>query len=396
MTFLLRDEGGDAGQRMARVVDDCEEGHADVIFIVGGNKYGSIRGVLAVQSPVLSNMLLGEFREARVKEIPLEQFDNCAPVFRAFLIYLHTREAHVDTLMQVSELLDVSKYFEVPDLVQKCRDGITTMNVEPSNAVEMLNICTKHQMKDELRRAWEVMGIHADRCLQDFKKSVELLPDHLMKHLFMSGVSSVSEITLVRLLMEMSEEKREELKNYVRLPLISASDMLHVVRTSGLFTDSQCLEAACYRMDPTCIKAPMPNYGHKRSFEPEVPFMDWKNSDEVGRYWWPPYTMGKDAKGKICSMMKGKGKAGNAARVALAGNLGGSGDWTSELPMPIFNGGAQAALRTPSAALAPAVEIATNGHQQHWFGVLESGEPSVSCTCTERRDPLPYRPETAM
>eukprot|EP00439_Symbiodinium_sp_Y106_P051648 s1124_g6.t2 len=160
-TGALRDEGGGLSERLVRVVDDIEEGRGDVFFVVGGKTYGALRGVLGLHSSFFQRMLFGDFLEAQAKEpIVLAQFDEFGAAFRSFLIYLHTMEVNVATcpgmaaswdwleasLVQLSDLLSVAKYFVTPDLAAKCEECLQKVEIIPTNCVEMIHVCVKHRL----------------------------------------------------------------------------------------------------------------------------------------------------------------------------------------------------------------------------------------------------------
>ncbi|CAE7234135.1 Slc16a13 [Symbiodinium sp. CCMP2456] len=319
----LRDEGGGLSERLVRVVDDTDQGRGDVFFAVGGKTYGALRGVLALHSSFFERMLFGDFSEAQAKEpIVLAQFDEFGAAFRSYLIYVHTMEVKIDSLVQLSDLLSAAQYFQTPDLAAKCEECLQKVEIIPKNCVEMIHVCVKHGLSEQLRRAWCVLGAKADESLTDPAAAVRLLPYTLLRHLFVSSVSNVSEVTLVRLLAVLGDKERGELLPFVRLPLISASDMWNVVVPSGLFESKLCIQALAHQLDPNAIQVSPRSQVDKRTFNPEALIMwDLGIKGEDG-----PWRLFPGGKAAAFYALKGKGKngflfAGIMSEIQSAGSL---------------------------------------------------------------------------
>lgn len=350
--FTLRDEGGGLSERLVRVVDDIEEGRGDVFFVVGGKTYGALRGVLGLHSSFFQRMLFGDFLEAQAKEpIVLAQFDEFGAAFRSFLIYLHTMEVNVASLVQLSDLLSVAKYFVTPDLAAKCEECLQKVEIIPTNCVEMIHVCVKHRLSEQLRRAWSVLGAKADESLTDPAAAVRLLPYTLLKHLFVSSVSNVSEVTLVRLLAVLGDKERGELLPFVRLPLIPAADMWNVVVPTGLFELKLCVQALAHQLDPGAIQVSPRSQVDKRTFNPEALILWDLSKGEDG-----PWRLFPGTKGKA-SFLKGKGKnvPGSPWRSPI------DGVWSAELaPSAVTPNGPPSYKPPPDP----------NNFQRDWFKIL--------------------------
>merc|ERR1712129_138974 len=104
-------------------------------------------------------------------------------------------------------------------------------------------------MNDLLREAWSVIGRDTDEALADSKAVVKFLPRRLLKHVFSSSSSNVSELCLVSLLKELPPPEQAEMAVLVRLPLVSGKDMVSIVAPSNLFDMKQCMEAMAWQAD---------------------------------------------------------------------------------------------------------------------------------------------------
>lgn len=359
--FTLRDEGGGLSERLVRVVDDIEQGRGDVFFVVGGKTYGALRGVLGLHSETFQRMLFGNWLEAQAKEpIALAQpgdvgADEFGPAFRSFLIYLHTMEVKVDSLVQLSDLLSLANYFGTPDLAAKCEACLQKVEIIPTNCVEMIHVCSKHRLSEQLRRAWNVLGAKADESLADPAAAVRLLPDKLLRHLFVSSVSNVSEVTLVRILAVLDDKERGELLPFVRLPLISASDMWNVVVPAGLFESKLCIQALAHQLDPGAIQVSPRSQVDKRTFHPEALIMwDFGIKGEDG-----PWRLFPGGKGKAAAFYALKGKGKNVPAHSWRSPI--DGVWSAELaPSAVTPNGPPSYKPPPDP----------NNFQRDWFKIL--------------------------
>lgn len=285
----LLDVNGDLTDRLKEVVDRPENGHADVTFSVGGQRFGGLRSILGLHSEVMHRMLFGEFLEARKQEpIQLEQFDHAPGPFREFLHFMHTGKADIDDMTDMSEVLEMSKYFGVTLLIDCIIDKVRKAPISSTNAVMLAGFAAKHittdfsgcasprdrqarqggkcnskekghhplSAKDLLKNVWSFIGQNADDALADCKAVVKSLPHLLLRQLFQSSSSNVSEITLIRILAELDPELQSELSVHVRLPLVPAKDMLDIVLPSKLFDTVKCTEALAFQLDPSSTKMP--------------------------------------------------------------------------------------------------------------------------------------------
>ena len=121
----LLDAQGALADRLREIVDRPENGYADVTFSVSGQTFGGLRSTLGLHSEVMQRMLFGEFLEARKQApIQLEQFDHAPGPFREFLHFMHTGKAVMDDMTDLSEMLEIAKYFGVTALIDCILDNV--------------------------------------------------------------------------------------------------------------------------------------------------------------------------------------------------------------------------------------------------------------------------------
>jgi len=238
------------------VIDKPGENEADVVFLVGGKHFGGIRKVLALRCAVLQRMLFGNFKEAHARDpIPLPAFEDIPSAFREFLMFLHTGSASLLDESEVMALFEIAEFFEVRELVEKCTKALQAVTLSHSNCVVLLAFAIQHGMPLVIRAACQHIEANADAALAD-SKQVAFLPETFLTYLFASNDICISEATLVRILIMASEEKQAALQKLIRLPRVSASDMMNVVVPSGLFDQGACLAAMAYCRDPKSVELP--------------------------------------------------------------------------------------------------------------------------------------------
>ncbi|XP_052132444.1 uncharacterized protein LOC113207718 [Frankliniella occidentalis] len=106
----------------------------DVKLVVEGVELPAHRNVLALRSPVLSNMLTGDFKEARDGRVELLDFSSGAVA--KFLEFLYTDQIG-DWANSELELLQLSDKYMVPELRSEC--ALRLWSCDPLRALEVLH-----------------------------------------------------------------------------------------------------------------------------------------------------------------------------------------------------------------------------------------------------------------
>lgn len=245
--------------KFLQVVDDRQG--ADVLFLVQGQLLGGFRKVLSLRCDAMASMLTGEFKEAckHKRPIPLPMFDHSPLAFRMFLIYLHT--GHVPPLSpaDVMHLYGVSDYFMADELKATCMDFMRNVEVHESFCLQMLSFGMRHDFSDVVMKAVSFLANDADAVLSNPKEAAQL-PDTLLRYIFQSSDLTVSEITLVNIVLELNTERdaelRAELVPCIRLPRVGAKEMMQVIVPSGLFDKDMCIKSLAFQLDPDSVSLP--------------------------------------------------------------------------------------------------------------------------------------------
>jgi len=244
---------------LLHVIDDlCQ---ADVVFVVQEKSLGGIRSVLSLRCETLAGMLNGEFMEACSKgtPIPMPMFDDAYVAFRAFLIYLHTGATSLHCPLDIIDLYNISDFFLFDELKLGCVSFLRDVDMHDEFCIEMLRFAMKHDIMDILETVAGFISLNADAVLANSKAAIKLSSTFL-RFLFQSSDVEVSEMTLVRIVLELDSEQdadlRSELIRHVRLPLISAKDMVQVVAPCKLFDGDAVMNALAYQLDPCSVSQP--------------------------------------------------------------------------------------------------------------------------------------------
>ncbi|XP_026280176.1 speckle-type POZ protein-like isoform X1 [Frankliniella occidentalis] len=156
----------------------------DLKLVVEGVELLAHRLVLAARSPVLSNMLTGDFREAR--EGRVELVDASRVVVEKFLEFLYTDliEEWQDSEL---ELLQLAHKYMVPELGTEC--SLRLWSCDPPGALEVLHaVGLSEIICGPLRQRLTAIVVDNHKVLADtpqwleFKKTFPVLVDTMLGH----------------------------------------------------------------------------------------------------------------------------------------------------------------------------------------------------------------------
>ena len=120
----------------------------------------------------------------------------------------------------------------------------------------LLNFAHRYGLSILVAKVEKFIAEHADDCLADAGSSASLLPQAFLHHMFESGDSNVSEITLFRILAKLDNAKQRDLLGHIRLPLMRTADILKDVLPSGLVDKDVCIQALAYQADASSVALP--------------------------------------------------------------------------------------------------------------------------------------------
>jgi len=238
------------------IVDTPKSGKADVIFEAGGKQFGGLKDVLSTRSEVFQRMFQGTFKEARSTEaVRLPQFDVAPQAFCEFLLFMHAGRARLNSILEVTELYQMAKYFAVSDLEIACHNRLRHYKPNVETAVELFAFAEEHALGGLKRRQAFFIGHNADAVLRQPGKAA-LLPRAFLRRFFEGDQHEVSETVLFEVLLQMDPEFQKELIPFVRLPLIPTAIITKTVLPSGLFNMESCFQAVAFQADPQSVELP--------------------------------------------------------------------------------------------------------------------------------------------
>jgi len=164
-------------------------------------------------------------------------------------------------------LYEVAKFFCSDSLADRCIQCLQEAPLNAEDALLLVKFALRHDMPALLCAAWQLIGREADAALlaTDASEVVASLPRDLLRMLFESEESSISEGTLLRILLAMEEERQKDMTPFIRLPLLPPSDMMQIVVPSKLFDLEQCVAAMAFQSDPNSVQLPVA-WVRRRSF----------------------------------------------------------------------------------------------------------------------------------
>jgi len=230
-----------------------------VVFLVGGQRLGGLRQFLSCRAEVFERMLNGSFREAVIQvgaPLPLPQFDHCPRAFREFLVFVHSGRASLRNTLDVMYLYEISQYFDFVGLRHQCLKHLEEAVLDIDAATPLLSFAGRHELSYLRHKVSTYIIANAEKVLANPKVSAQL-PTALLRELFQSEETSVSELALFLVVLELDPKTQQELVPLIRLPLIPTGDIMKIVLPSGLFSQAECLKAVAFQADPCSVEFPV-------------------------------------------------------------------------------------------------------------------------------------------
>ena len=157
------------------------------------------------------------------------------------------------------DLYEVSDYFVADELKATCMDFLRNTEIHQSFCLQMLSFAMRHDISDIIMKAISFISNDADNVLSNSEEAAQL-PSTFLKYMFQSSDLTVSEITLVKIVLELSAkpdaELRAELIPHIRLPRVSAKEMMKVIVPSGLFDQDVCMQSLAFQVDSDSVSLP--------------------------------------------------------------------------------------------------------------------------------------------
>ncbi|XP_043916243.1 BTB/POZ domain-containing protein 9 [Protopterus annectens] len=225
--------------------------YSDVTFIVEKKRFSAHRVILAARCQYFRALLYGGMRESQPEvEIPLE--DTTAEAFGMLLKYLYTGRAMLrDEKEEVLlDFLSLAHKYGFPELEDSTSEYLCTI-------LNIQNVCMIYDVASlySLSKLTSTCCLYMDRNAQLVLSSEGFLT--LSKAALLSIVKRDSFAApekdifqaLINWCQQNPTENHDEVMESVRLPLMSLTELLNVVRPSGLLSPDAILDAIKVRSE---------------------------------------------------------------------------------------------------------------------------------------------------
>ncbi|XP_002135358.1 BTB/POZ domain-containing protein 9-like [Drosophila pseudoobscura] len=235
--------------------------YSDVEFLVEEQRLPAHRNILAVRSEYFRAMLYGDMAESKQREIRLD-----VPVdsFKIILGYIYTGALPLSTLCvdKILDLLSCVHFFGLQN-VEAAIEKNLQQNASFSNICKILNAAHLNSMNDLRKECLKFMDFNASEVLNH--ASFEILSKELLEEVVRRDTFVAPEVEIFRTVCKWNQlNPSADIKtviSHIRLPLMTVSELLHVVRPTGIFELDQILDAIDQvhtRKNPhyRCVKLP--------------------------------------------------------------------------------------------------------------------------------------------
>ncbi|XP_077443062.1 BTB/POZ domain-containing protein 9 [Stigmatopora argus] len=230
------------------------EEYSDVTFLVEGKRFPAHRVILAARCHYFRALLYGGMKESRPQaEVSLE--DTRAEAFSMLLRYLHTGRASLSSAREevLLDFLGLAHRYGLQELEDSTSDFLRTV-LRTDNVCLVFDVASLYSL--------EALGAACCRYMDERAPDV-LASDGflaLSKTALLTAVRrdsfAASEREIFQALCRwcrrggaVDEEETREVMAAVRLPLMTLTEMLNVVRPTGLLSPDQLLDAIKLRSE---------------------------------------------------------------------------------------------------------------------------------------------------
>ncbi|KAM9476638.1 BTB/POZ domain-containing protein 9 isoform 1-T1 [Clarias gariepinus] len=231
-------------EQLAALVPDEE--YSDVTFLVEEKRFPAHRVILAARCQYFRALLYGGMRESQPQaEVRLE--DTRAEAFSMLLRYLYTGRANLSEAKEETllDFLGLAHRYGLQPLEASTCDYLRTL-LNAQNVSLIFDVASLYHLSSLAEACCAYMDRHAVEVLKSdgfLALSKSALLTVAQRDSFAASEREIFQ-ALCRWCKQNSEEPgAREVMSAVRLPLMSLSEMLNVVRPSGLLSADELLDA---------------------------------------------------------------------------------------------------------------------------------------------------------
>lgn len=227
------------------------EEYGDVTFVVEKKRFPAHRVILAARCQYFRALLYGGMRESQPEaEIPLE--DTTAEAFTMLLKYIYTGRATLTDEKEevLLDFLSLAHKYGFPELEDSTSEYLCTiLNIQ--NVCMTFDVASLYSLPKLTCMCCMFMDRNAQEVLSSegfLSLSKTALLNIVLRDSFAAPEKDIF-LALLNWCKHNSNENHAEIMQAVRLPLMSLTELLNVVRPSGLLSPDAILDAIKVRSE---------------------------------------------------------------------------------------------------------------------------------------------------
>uniref|UniRef100_A0A8C5MUE9 BTB/POZ domain-containing protein 9 n=1 Tax=Leptobrachium leishanense TaxID=445787 RepID=A0A8C5MUE9_9ANUR len=227
------------------------EEYSDVTFVVEKRHFAAHKVILAARCQYFRALLYGGMRESQPEaEISLE--DTTADAFSMLIKYIYTgratlRDEREEVLL---DFLSLAHKYGFPELEDSTSEYLCTI-LKIQNVSMIYDVASLYSLSKLTGTCYMFMDRNAQEVISSdgfLTMSKAALLDIVRRDSFAAPEKDIFQ-ALVRWSRHNPKEKHAEIMEAVRLPLMSLTELLNVVRPSGLLSPDSILDAIKVRSE---------------------------------------------------------------------------------------------------------------------------------------------------
>ncbi|CAD6227476.1 GSCOCG00001163001-RA-CDS [Cotesia congregata] len=222
--------------------------YCDVTLIVGGQRFNGHKLILAARSQYFRALLYGGLRESEQTEIELKE--TTLPAFKELLKYIYI--GHLSLVNQPEEtildILSLAHQYGFVDLEMAISDYLKEI-LDIKNVCLIFDAARLYQLSRLTKVCYEYMDTHAIDIIKHssfLQLSAGALNDLISRDSFYAPEIDIF-LAVQSWVKANPEVDVNEVLGQVRLSLISITDLLNIVRPTGLVSPEAILDAIAAR-----------------------------------------------------------------------------------------------------------------------------------------------------
>lgn len=251
------------------------EDSSNTILNVNGKKINVIRKILSDKSPIFCAMFNSNFAEKGKLEILINDENVDSEIFKEFLFFLYTGQINIDT-NNIIKLIYMADQYDVNALIEKCATTLKSLiNIENIISVWNSIILIRSNLLNDI--CLNFFSDNMDAIIIN-ETSISDMSEDVIFYITDNEYIKMSEINLFLffhrwcLLTKPLNDVIATIMKNIRLPLIKTTDLIHLVKVTGIANKDSYIEAIEFNISPEIFdeekkKQKIFNYRRYQNFE---------------------------------------------------------------------------------------------------------------------------------